>query len=65
MLNRNFDIMNMDYNERNLAINDYNRSIATLEKLIKIYPKSSLNPIYKTSIQKCENRILELSFHNS
>ncbi len=55
----------MDYDKRNLAIDDYNRAIETLEKITKIYPNSSLNSIYQTSITKCESKILELSFHNS
>ena len=43
-----------------MAITDYQNASETLLKLIRLYPTSSVNKIYKTSYQKYQERIKSL-----
>ena len=43
-----------------MAITDYQNASETLLKLIRLYPTSSVNKIYKTSYQKYQERIKAL-----
>ena len=45
---------------RGMAIANYQKAIDSLVKLMKLYPNSKLNPIYKERTQSYQNRIKAL-----